>query len=270
VADAPNVLGAALDAVLAWLRVPTWTATLSRAELVFSPFVVAAFLFHLRNSVVMLRLWRRLRADEELRASARERLLRAVRGMLRLLCWIGIVWALAVNWQYATVVFTVGILVYGIIEAVDAGLDWVYQYQRARYWERRDAMEDYAQQVAALARTAAERAERAASVAVQQGQRLEEKLDQTLVLAEGAREGGAHTGAAADDIKVLVVENTEVSRNAFHEANGAKELIAKMQEQIDALIKHLDIRLDRSERDDRREVQEGTADAERGGEEAGR
>jgi hypothetical protein len=270
VGDALSAGGAFFDAVLVWLRMPAGTPTLSRAELVFSPFVVVAFLFHLRNSVVMYRLWGRLRADEELRASALERLHRAVRGMARLACWMVIVWALAVNWGYATVVFTTGILVYGIIEAVDAALDWVYQYQRARYWERRDAMEDYAQQVAALARGAAERAEFAATIAVQQGKRLEEKLDQTLVLAEGARTGGVDATAATDDIKILVVENTEVSRNAFHEANGAKELIAKMQEQIDALIKHLDIRLDRSERDDRREVREGTGDAERGGEEAGR
>jgi hypothetical protein len=185
-------VGAAPDAVLAWLRVLV-TPTLSRAELVFAPVVVVAFLFHLRNSVVMLRLWRRLHrdgTDEELQASALDRLYRAVRGMLRLLCWIAIVGALATNWPYALAVFTFGILVYGIIEAVDAGLDWVYQYQRARYWERRDAMEDYAEQVAGLARNAAERAELAATAAVQQGER------------------------STAEIKALVTENIELTRMA--------------------------------------------------------
>lgn len=180
--DALNALGASLDAFLLWLRVPVRT-TLSRAELVFSPFIIVAFLFHLRNSAVMYRLWRRLRAagqDEELRDSARERFYRAVRGMLRLTCWMVIVWALAVNWEYTLAAFTLGILAYGVIEAIDAGLDWVYQYQRARYWERRDAMEDYAQQVAARAEAAASRAESVADTAAGRAQRIEVILETAL------------------------------------------------------------------------------------------
>jgi hypothetical protein len=214
-----------IDAVLEWLRTPTVTPTVSRAEVLFTPFIVVAFGFHLRNVVVMYRLWARMRQipeDADLAASAHQRGRRSLRALLRVGCWLLICWALLVNWVYTQVVFTLGALGYAILEAADAVLDWIYEQGRARYWRERERLEDYAEQVAGLAAAAAQKAEAAVIAA-----REEAKVDVAAVMDE-VKENRALTEQAAqsadkklDDLAATAATTQHTSEKIHTLTNSA-------------------------------------------------
>jgi len=102
---------------------------------------------------------------------------------------------------------------------------------RDRRWmiEDRQALEVKVQATAdtLAAKVAADQSRIAAElVAHQTGLARAAKSDQE-VLVEKVDVATVSATAAVDELKVLMQENTEISTSAFHEANGAKELLAQ-------------------------------------------
>jgi hypothetical protein len=213
----------ALDAVIAALRLTlagVGLPTVAVGELLFTPLVWVGFAFQVRNVWVMSDFRRRLRReartaglvfDGELDASAKERYRRALRAALRLGAFCAIDVALLTNWQYSYVVFTFGLLFYGFMACLDGILDAVYEYARAQYWARRDAQEDYAEQMGRAAVAAAERAEAAVVTSLAQATRIETAiaanqtaLEENTALTREAASKSAAAETAANHVNAKI------------------------------------------------------------------
>jgi hypothetical protein len=127
-----------MDGLFRWLSAPV-SPTVTRAELVWVPFVLVAFLLCVwmtADRARSLLAVSRARRNGALRAISRSELRREALDLLVCAGMAHTAWALLTDHPYTRLVFTAAMLVYAWATCANKLLDRVYRHGRERYYER--------------------------------------------------------------------------------------------------------------------------------------